>query len=241
MTDLFTIENGIALLTLTALEVVLGIDNIVFISIISDDLPPEQQPRARRIGLILAMLMRIVLLLAIGWIMGLSSALFTVFGHGVSGRDLILIAGGLFLIGKATVEMHNKVEGHAAHPADAPKVKSMRAAIVQILLLDAVFSLDSVITAVGMAKHIIVMIVAVVIAVGIMILSAERIAGFMDRHPTLKMLALAFLVLIGVVLVADGLTFHINKGYVYFAMAFSLGVEMLNIRVRAAKKRRRAN
>ncbi len=240
MAELFTLENGIALLTLTALEIVLGIDNIVFISIVSQDLPADQQPRARRIGLMLAMGMRIVLLLAIGWIMGLGAALFTVFGHDVSGRDLILLVGGLFLIGKATVEIHDKMEGNGKLASGSPGVKSMRAALIQIVLLDVVFSLDSVITAVGMARHVVVMIVAVVISVGIMIVSAERISGFIVRHPALKMLALSFLVLIGVVLVADGIGLHINKGYVYFAMAFSLAVEMLNIRVRAARRRRTA-
>jgi predicted tellurium resistance membrane protein TerC len=240
MSEWFTLENGIALLTLTALEVVLGIDNIVFISIVSQDLPADQQPSARRLGLVLAMAMRIALLLAIGWIMGLSAALFSLFGHEVSGRDLILLVGGLFLIGKATVEIHAKTEGHGGHGTALPGVKSLRAALVQIVLLDVVFSLDSVITAVGMARHIAVMIAAVVIAVGIMIALADPISRFINLHPALKMLALSFLVLIGVVLVADGIGMHINKGYVYFAMAFSLAVEMLNIRVRAARGRRAA-
>ena len=227
--ELFTTANLIALLTLTLLEVVLGIDNIVFIAILCGRLPPEQQPKARTIGLGLAMFMRIGLLLAIGWIMGLQAELFSVLGKGFSGRDLILIGGGLFLIAKATYEIHHKIEGDEDSHALKEKTATFRGVIIQILLLDLVFSLDSVITAVGMVKSIAVMIVAVVIAVGIMLIFAGPISRFIMRHPTMKMLALSFLVLIGVVLVIDGWGQHINKGYIYFAMGFSLLVEVLNL------------
>ncbi len=227
-------ENLIALATLTGLEIVLGIDNVVFISILSARLPAERQNAARRVGLLLAMLMRIGLLLAISWIMGLTKPLFGVLGHDFSGRDLILFFGGLFLIGKATYEIHEKLEG-AGHGADAVKVRpSFSAVIVQILLLDIVFSLDSVITAVGMVKHIPIMIAAVLISVATMMIFANMISEFIERHPTMKMLALSFLLLIGVVLLADGLGQHIAKGYIYAAMAFSLFVEILNMRIRKA-------
>ena len=238
MAELFTIENAIALLTLTALEIVLGIDNIVFITILAGKLPEDEQPRARRIGLFLAMFMRIALLLTIGWIMSLDKTLFSVLDHGISGHDLILLAGGLFLIGKATYEIHDKMEGNGGDPTVRGGAASLRSIVVQIVLLDVVFSLDSVITAVGMAQSIAVMIAAVVIAVGVMMAFAGAIGRFVERHPTVKMLALSFLVLIGVVLVADGMGMHINKGYIYFAMAFSLGVEMLNLRVRRARAER---
>jgi predicted tellurium resistance membrane protein TerC len=225
-------ENLIALATLTALEVVLGIDNVVFISILSARLPVEKQSRARRMGLMLAMVTRILLLLAISWIMGLTKPLFALRGHDFSGRDLILFFGGLFLIGKATYEIHEKLEG-AVHSADAAKVRpSFGAVIAQILLLDIVFSLDSVITAVGMVKHIPIMIAAVLISVATMMIFANMISDFIERHPTMKMLALSFLLLIGVVLLADGLGQHIAKGYIYAAMAFSLFVEILNMRIR---------
>jgi predicted tellurium resistance membrane protein TerC len=224
----------IALLTLTALEIVLGIDNVVFISILSGKLPPNQQERARRIGLGLAMLMRILLLLAISWVIGLTEPLFSIAGNEFSGRDLILILGGLFLLGKATFEIHEKLEGHEAqHEAGA--ITSMGAVLVQIVLLDIVFSLDSVITAVGMSDEIGVMIAAVVIAVGVMLVSARAVSGFVNRHPTVKMLALSFLLLIGMALVADGWGLHIPKGYIYFAMGFSVFVEALNLRVRSRK------
>jgi predicted tellurium resistance membrane protein TerC len=224
-------QAWIALATLTALEIVLGIDNIVFISILSDKLPRDQQARARMVGLALAMFGRVALLLSIAWIMRLTADLFTVLGEGISGRDLILIGGGLFLIGKSTYEIHDKVEGDHEESAGG-RAASFTSAIIQILLLDLVFSLDSVITAVGMADHVPVMIAAIVIAVGVMMVSASTISSFIGRHPTIKMLALSFLLLIGVMLVAEGLDQHVPKGYVYSAMAFSLFVEMLNIRAR---------
>jgi predicted tellurium resistance membrane protein TerC len=222
-------ETWISLVTLTVLEVVLGIDNIVFISILAGKLPKERQNKARQVGLSLALITRILLLLSITWIMGLQRTLFTLFKHDFSGRDLILLAGGLFLLAKATREIHEKLEGEDGH-VTARLVPTFAGVIVQILLLDIVFSLDSVITAVGMARQVGVMIAAVVIAVGFMLVFSGHISGFIERHPSLKMLALSFLLLIGVVLVADGLGQHINKGYVYFAMAFSVGVEFLNIR-----------
>jgi predicted tellurium resistance membrane protein TerC len=220
----------IAFLTLTALEIVLGIDNIIFISILSGKLPPEQQNKARLLGLGLAMVMRILLLLTLAWIIRLVAPLFTVLGQEISGRDLILIVGGLFLIGKATFEIHEKLEGEHGEKANriAPSFASV---IFQILLLDIVFSLDSVITAVGMVKEVEVMIAAVVVAVIFMMFFAGPISRFVERHPTIKMLALSFLLLIGVTLVAEGFEQHISKGYIYFAMAFSVLVEMLNIRL----------
>ncbi len=221
----------IALLTLTALEIVLGIDNIVFISILASKLPAGQQETARRLGLGLAMVMRILLLLAISWVIGLTEPLFGVLGNQLSGRDLILILGGLFLLGKATFEIHEKLEGEETH-GKAVAVATFGAVIIQIVLLDAVFSLDSVITAVGMADEIGVMIAAVVIAVGVMLLSARAVSDFVNRHPTVKMLALSFLLLIGMSLVAEGWELHIPKGYIYFAMGFSVFVEGLNLRVR---------
>ncbi len=231
MTELFTSENMIALLTLSGLEIVLGIDNIVFISILVAKLPVEQQATARRIGLLLAMGMRIALLLAISWVMGLTQTLFSILEHGFTGRDLILIVGGLFLVAKATYEIHDKLEGHE-HGGAAPKAAKFGQILVQIMLLDIVFSLDSVITAVGMAGDVRIMIAAVVIAVLVMMLSAASISAFIEKHPTMKMLALSFLLLIGVVLIADGFGQHVSKGYIYFAMAFSLFVEIINIRVR---------
>lgn len=221
----------LALVTLSAMEIVLGIDNIVFISIIVEKLEPSKQALARRVGLLLAMGMRIGLLLSISWIMSLQNDLFSIAGRGFSGRDLILLVGGLFLVAKATFEIHERIEG-PDHEAAAHRkaAASFATVIAQILVLDIVFSLDSVITAVGMARDLWIMIVAVVIAVGVMLIFAGRIAGFIHRHPTLKMLALAFLILIGVMLLVEGLGGHVNKGYIYFAMAFSLGVEMLNLR-----------
>ncbi|OFW06183.1 MAG: hypothetical protein A3I61_18630 [Acidobacteria bacterium RIFCSPLOWO2_02_FULL_68_18] len=227
-----TPEGWIALLTLTVLEIVLGIDNIVFISILAGKLAPEERGRARRIGLILAMLMRIVLLLSITWVMRLTAPLFAVVGQEISGRDLILIVGGLFLLAKSTHEIHEKLEGEEGH-ASAGVAASFASVIVQIMLLDVVFSLDSVITAVGMAEDVAVMIVAVVAAVAVMFVSSGPIAVFVERHPTVKMLALSFLLLIGVSLVAEGFDQHIPKGYIYFAMGFSVFVEMINLRVRA--------
>jgi predicted tellurium resistance membrane protein TerC len=232
MAELFTSENLIALLTLSSLEIVLGIDNIVFISILVSKLPQDQQASARRVGLLLAMGMRIALLLAITWVMGLTKPLFTLIEHAFTGRDLILLVGGLFLVAKATWEIHDKLEGAAHGPGTKPAAASYGAILVQIMLLDIVFSLDSVITAVGMARRIEVMIAAVVIAVLVMMMAAGRISSFIERHPTMKMLALSFLLLIGVVLIADGFGQHVSKGYIYFAMAFSLFVEVLNLRVR---------
>jgi predicted tellurium resistance membrane protein TerC len=227
-----TADGWVALATLTVLEVVLGIDNIVFISILAGKLKPEDRGRARTIGLALAMAMRILLLLSITWVMGLTQPLFGMFGRDISGRDLILLIGGLFLIGKSTHEIHDKLEGAEGH-GTAKAAVSFGAVLVQIALLDIVFSLDSVITAVGMAEHVGVMILAVVVAVGVMMFSAGAISGFVDKHPTVKMLALSFLLLIGVSLIAEGFHQHIPKGYIYFAMAFSVFVELINLRVRA--------
>jgi predicted tellurium resistance membrane protein TerC len=225
-------EGWIALATLTVLEIVLGIDNIVFISILAGKLRPGERARARRVGLSLAMIIRILLLLSITWVMGLTTPLFTVLGQAVSGRDLILIIGGLFLLGKSTLEIHEKLEGVEGR-GSAKVAASFAAVIVQILLLDVVFSLDSVITAVGMAEDVAVMVLAVVIAVGVMLASAGAISDFVERHPTVKILAMSFLLLIGVSLMAEGFDQHIPKGYIYFAMAFSVFVEMVNLRVRA--------
>jgi predicted tellurium resistance membrane protein TerC len=224
-------EGWIALLTLTALEIVLGIDNVVFISILAGKLPPEERERARKVGLSLAMLIRIALLLSITWIMQLTTPLFSLLSQEISGRDLILLIGGLFLIGKSTHEIHGKLEGAEGH-GSAKVVASFAAVIFQILLLDIVFSLDSVITAVGMADDVSIMIAAVVIAVGVMLVSSRPISNFVERHPTVKMLALSFLLLIGVSLMAEGFEQHIEKGYIYFAMGFSLFVEMINLRLR---------
>ncbi|MET0772611.1 MAG: TerC family protein [Candidatus Limnocylindrales bacterium] len=227
-------DAWIALITLTALEVVLGIDNIVFISILAGKLPPEQRQRARQVGLFAAMGMRILLLLAIGWVVGLTEPLFSIAGRDVSGRDLILLGGGLFLLAKATWEIHGRLEGEE-HATNVKAATSFASVIVQIMLLDIVFSLDSVITAVGMSNQLPVMIAAVVIAVLVMLLASSAVSELIERHPTLKMLALSFLLLIGVVLVAEGLGQHIEKGYIYFAMAFSVLVEFLNIRASRKK------
>ncbi len=225
-------EGWIALGTLTVLEIVLGIDNIVFISILAGKLPEKDRGRARRVGLSLAMIIRILLLLSITWVMGLTAPLFDVLGNAISGRDLILLIGGLFLLGKSTLEIHEKLEGAEGH-GSARVAKSFASVIIQILLLDIVFSLDSVITAVGMAEDVAVMILAVIIAVGVMLVSSGAISDFVDRHPTVKILALSFLLLIGVSLIGEGLDQHIPKGYIYFAMAFSVFVEMINLRIRA--------
>jgi predicted tellurium resistance membrane protein TerC len=226
------LDGWISLLTLTALEVVLGIDNIVFLSIMTGKLPPERQPLARRLGLGLALVMRVLLLLAMSWLVTLQATLFTVFGEPISGRDLILIGGGLFLVGKATHEIFDKMEVDHAHPPGPVRI-SFAAVVVQIVLLDLVFSIDSVITAVGMARALSIMVAAVVIAVLVMLAFAGSISAFVERHPSVKILALSFLILIGVVLVADGMGQHIPRGYVYFAMAFSLAVELLNLRLRS--------
>jgi predicted tellurium resistance membrane protein TerC len=225
-------EGWIALLTLTVLEIVLGVDNIIFISILAGKLPVDQRARARRLGLSLAMFIRIALLLSITWVMGLTRPLFSPFAHPVSGRDLILLIGGLFLIGKSTLEIHEKLEGPETHGEAARAANSFAGVIVQILLLDIVFSLDSVITAVGMADDVAIMITAVVIAVLVMLVSSGAIGDFVERHPTVKILALSFLLLIGVSLTAEGAGQHVPKGYIYFAMGFSVFVEAINLRIR---------
>jgi len=231
--DWLTTDGLVALLTLTVMEIVLGIDNLVFITILTAKVPAPRRALARRLGLAAALGSRIVLLLTITWIMGLTAPLFTLRGHGYSGRDLILIAGGLFLLFKATREIYEKVEAPGeAESAAAAGRRSLLAVLVQIMLIDIVFSLDSVITAVGMADHVVIMIIAVVIAMIIMIVAITPVSGFIERHPSVKILALAFLVLIGVMLVAEGMGSHMEKGYIYFAMAFSLFVEMLNMRYR---------
>ena len=231
MDAFFSSEGLLALITLTFLEVILGVDNVIFISILSGKLPHEQQSRARRMGLLAAMLMRILLLFSIARVIGLTAPFFTVLSRGISGRDIILIVGGLFLLAKATIEIHDRLEGEEVHRS-ARAAPSFAAVIVQIMLLDIVFSLDSVITAVGMADEVSIMVTAVVLAVAIMMFAAGPISVFVDRHPTVKMLALAFLLLIGVSLLGDGLGVHIPKGYIYFAMGFSVFVEMINLRVR---------
>jgi predicted tellurium resistance membrane protein TerC len=229
-----TAEGWVSLLSLTAMEIVLGIDNIIFISILTSKLPQHEQARARSIGLSLALAMRLGLLLAISWIMSLTQPLFHVLGRGVSGRDLILLFGGLFLLGKAVYELHDKLEAEHTKEAGARKGASMTGILIQIVLLDIVFSLDSVITAVGMAPTISIMMVGMVIAVGVMLIFAGSIASFVERHPTMKILALSFLMLIGVMLVAEGMGQHISKGYIYFAMTFALIVELINMRLRSS-------
>ncbi|AUN97780.1 TerC family protein [Bacteriovorax stolpii] len=232
-----TNEVLIALVTLTAMEIVLGIDNIIFIAILVGRLPVEQQPKIRNLGIGLALVIRILLLFSISWIMTLKEPLFAVFGQNFSGRDLILLGGGLFLIAKSTFEIHHKVEGDPEHalPEDAKSKKKVGAGamLAQILVLDIVFSLDSVITAVGMVSQVGVMVVAMVISMVVMLLSAGKISAFVEKHPTVKILALSFLILIGVMLVAESMGQHVSKGYIYFAMAFSLLVESLNIRYRS--------
>ena len=230
---MLTSADLLALLTLTFLEVVLGVDNVIFISILSGKLPAAQQLQARRVGLLAAMVMRILLLFSIAWVIRLTAPIFTVLTQEISGRDLILILGGLFLLGKATLEIHERLEGEQGH-ASARVAPSFGAVIAQIMALDIVFSLDSVITAVGMADALWVMVTAVVLAVAIMMFSAEAISNFVGRHPTVKVLALSFLLLIGVSLIGDGLGTHIPKGYIYFAMGFSVFVEMINLKVRGA-------
>jgi predicted tellurium resistance membrane protein TerC len=230
-------DTYLSLLTLTAMEIVLGIDNIVFISIMTEKLPVSQQAVARRVGLALALVMRLGLLFAISWVMGLTATLFTVLGQELSGRDLILLGGGLFLIAKATHEMYDKLEGASAEGDRSKNAgrPSFNVVILQILLLDLVFSLDSVITAVGMAQHLIVMATAMVLAVIVMLIFAGKIGDFVNQHPTMKILALSFLLLIGVMLVVDGMGQHIGKGYIYFAMAFALAVELINMRLRTKR------
>jgi len=221
----------IALVTLTALEIVLGIDNIIFISILAGKLPAHKRKKARIIGLGLAMFTRVGLLFSLTWLMGLTAPLFQVIGTEITGRDLILISGGLFLLGKSTLEIHEKLEGEEGHSSTRAAV-SFAGVLVQIMFLDIIFSLDSIITAIGMARQLSIMVTAVVIAVGFMMLFSGAVSAFVDRHPTIKILALSFLILIGVALIGDGLGMHIPKGYIYFAMAFSVAVEMLNLRLR---------
>lgn len=241
--ELFTAQGLTALLTLTVLEVVLGIDNVIFISILSSKLPVEQQERARQTGIALAVISRVVLLFVLTAIIGsLTADLFTIFGTAISGRDLVLIIGGLFLIGKSTHEIHEKLEGHAGSHGDSSKVATFRAVMLQVLLIDVVFSLDSVITAIGIAENMLVMIISILVAAVIMVLAANTISEFVERHPTMKILALAFLILIGAVLVMEGWNpeaahdLHIKR-YVYFAIAFSLTLEVLNIRLRSLSKK----
>jgi predicted tellurium resistance membrane protein TerC len=229
-------EAWVALATLTLLEIVLGVDNIIFISILVGRLPEEQRQRGRVVGLALAMGTRILLLLTLTWIMRLQADFFRVFDIGISGRDLILIGGGLFLIAKSTMEIHESLEGAAEEEGGAPKHANFFSVIIQIAIIDIVFSLDSVITAVGLADDVTVMILAIMIAVGVMMFAAGAIGRFVDDHPTIKMLALSFLVLIGLALIAEGVDLHIPKGYIYFAMAFSVLVEMLNMRLRKPRK-----
>ncbi len=225
-------EIYVGFLTLTAMEIVLGIDNVIFISILAGKLPPAQQASARRLGLALALVLRLALLFAISWVMGLTAPLFSVLDQAFSGRDLILLGGGLFLVGKATHEIHDKLEVVHDDRVRSPRAAAFGLILAQILVLDIVFSLDSVITAVGMAQHVPVMVAAMVISVAVMLAFAGRIGDFVDRHPSMKILALSFLLLIGVMLIADGMGQHIGKGYIYFAMAFSLGVEVINMRMR---------
>ena len=233
--ELFSTPDAwISLAILAALEIVLGIDNIVFITIVSGGLPKEKRPFARRVGLALALITRLILLASLSWVMSLTTPLFTALGHEIAGRDLILILGGLFLIGKATVEIYDNVEGDHLHGVEqaARTAKSMTSVLIQIMILDIVFSLDSVITAIGMVDELAIMVAAVVLAMIVMIIFANPVGNFVERHPSIKILALAFLVLIGVMLTAEGTGRHVEKGYIYFAMAFSLVIELLNMRYR---------
>ncbi|MFM7677331.1 MAG: TerC family protein [Roseiflexaceae bacterium] len=234
MVSLFSASSMVTLFTLTFLEIVLGVDNVIFIAILAGKLPADQQQRARQFGLVLALVTRILLLFSLTWIMQLVKPLFAVWEHEISGRDLILLAGGLFLLAKSTIEMHHSLEGHHADAGTTRKLASFWSTVVQIGLLDIVFSLDSVITAVGLSNNLSIMITAIVIAMIIMLAFAETLSRFIDQHPTLKILALSFLTLIGMSLVAEGLDFHIEKGYIYFAMGFSVLVELINMRMRAS-------
>ncbi|HKA88026.1 MAG TPA: TerC family protein [Haliangiales bacterium] len=238
MAEIFTTENLVSFLTLTLLEIVLGIDNIVFLSILTGKLPEGDQARARRVGLSLALIFRLGLLLVLSWIMGLTEPLFSLFDHGFSGRDLILLGGGLFLVGKSAHEIYDKLEVEHAAEARPPAGRGAFAFVIaQVLVLDIVFSLDSVITAVGMAQDVRIMAAAMVVAVGVMLVSSGAVAGFVNRHPSMKVLALSFLLLIGVMLLAEGMGQHVNKGYIYFAMAFAFAVELLNLRLRRKRER----
>lgn len=232
MGTIFTSSGLFALVTLTFLEIVLGVDNVIFISILSGKLPGSQQSRARQVGLMAAMGMRILLLLSVVWIIRLTAPIFYVLERPISGRDLILVGGGLFLLAKATIEIHERLEGEEGHRSVRVR-PSFAAVIIQIAILDLVFSLDSVITAVGMADDIAIMVIAVILAVGVMMFSAAPVSSFVNRHPTVKVLALSFLLLIGIALIGDGLGMHIPKGYIYFAMGFSVSVEIINLRMRA--------
>jgi predicted tellurium resistance membrane protein TerC len=232
----FTTEILVSLLTLTFLEIVLGIDNIVFISIVGSRLPKEQQRKVRILGLTLALVGRILLLLGIEWIIGLTKPIFTINEFAFSFRDLILIVGGLFLIAKSTSEMHKKLESSEEEEKASLKKYTLRSAIVQILLLDLVFSLDSIITAVGLVDQVYIIVIAIVVSMGVMLVFAKSISDFIDKHPTMKLLAVAFLLMIGTVLVIEGLHVHVPKGYIYFSMAFALGIEILNMRLRKVKK-----
>ena len=225
-------EAWIALGTLTALEIVLGIDNIIFISILVAKLPDSQRDKARQIGIMLAMLTRLALLFSISWVMGLTEPWFTLFGQEISGRDVILIGGGLFLLAKSTHEIHSSVEGAVESDGTTKVASTFGMVLVQIAILDIVFSLDSVITAVGLVDHVSIMAIAIIIAVIVMLLASKAISDFVDDHPTIKILALSFLIIVGLTLILEGLDFHIPKGYIYFAMLFSLSVEMINIRMR---------
>ena len=235
MAEYLTLSSLAALLTLTGLEIVLGIDNVIFIAILVGKLPPEQRAKIRNLGLFLAMFLRIALLLCISWIMGLDRPLFHVASHGFSGKDLILLGGGLFLIAKSTFEIHEKIEGEEDGHGAAKARTAAAAVVAQIIVIDLVFSLDSIITAVGMSRQIPIMIAAVIVSVAVMMAFSGAVSAFVERHPTIKMLALAFLIMIGVMLVAESFHQHIERGYVYFAMAFSLFVEMLNIRARGRR------
>jgi predicted tellurium resistance membrane protein TerC len=232
MAELLTVDSLISLLTLTLLEIVLGIDNIIFISILALKLPANEQSKARTTGILLALGVRVLLLFGITWIVSLQEDLFTIFNMGFSGRDLILLVGGLFLIAKSTSEIHGKLEGEEVHATSTKNITSLRSVIIQIVLIDIVFSFDSILTAVGLVKQVEIMIIAVVISMTVMLFFAKAIGEFVNRHPTIKMLALSFLIMIGMLLVAEAFEYHVPKGYVYFAMAFSLGVEFLNMKAR---------
>jgi predicted tellurium resistance membrane protein TerC len=231
MENLFSTEGLVSLLTLTFLEIVLGIDNVVFISILSGKLPIEQQGKARKLGLGLALIARILLLLGVGWIIGLKNPLFTINNFALSFRDLILIAGGLFLIAKSTSEIHAKLEGSAEHEKPT-KVLTLGGAIVQIIIIDLVFSLDSILTAIGLVENVVIIIIAIVISLGVMLIFSKAISTFIHKHPAMKILAISFLIMIGTLLVIEGLHFHVPRGYIYFSMAFALGVEVLNMKIR---------
>ena len=235
MDALLTTEGIISLLTLTFLEIVLGIDNIVFISITADRLPLQDQKKARNIGIVLALLVRIGLLFTVSWIIGLKEPFVTFGEFGLSFRDLILIIGGLFLLGKSTSEIHAKLEGYDEETHEV-KVMSMRGAVTQIILLDVVFSLDSILTAVGLVDEILIIIIAIVISLGVMLAFATKISNFINQHPAMKLLAVSFLMMIGLILVVEGLHVHVPKGYIYFAMAFALGIELLNMKIRKRSK-----